>query len=76
MEDIFYFGYVTDKDLAEMADNVIKYEDELKRLEESSKNTKEFLDNLGKSDKNINGLKEELKDGESPYRISCPGIIA
>ena len=61
MEDIFYFGYVTDKDLAEMADNVIKYEDELKRLEESSKNTKEFLDNLGKSDKNINGLKEELK---------------
>ena len=61
MEDIFYFGYVTDKDLAEMADNVIKYEDELKKLEESSKNTKEFLDNLGKSDKNINGLKEELK---------------
>lgn len=61
MEDIFYFGYVTDKDLAEMADNVIKYEDELKKLEESSKNTKEFLDNLGKNDKNINGLKEELK---------------
>ena len=61
MEDLFYFGYVTDKDLAEMADNVIKYEDELKRLEESSKNTKEFLDNLGKSDKNINGLKEGLK---------------
>lgn len=61
MEDLLYFGYVTDKDLAEMADNVIKYEDELKRLEESSKNTKEFLDNLGKSDKNINGLKEGLK---------------
>lgn len=61
MEDIFYFGYVTDKDLAEMADNAIKYEDELKKLEESSKNTKEFLDNLGKSDKNINELKEELK---------------
>lgn len=61
LEDWFSFGFITDKDIADMADNVIKYEDELKRLEESSKNTKEFLDNLGKSDKDINGLKEELK---------------
>lgn len=61
LEDWFSFGFITDKDIADMADNVIKYEDELKRLEESSKNTIDFLDNLGKSDKNINGLKEELK---------------
>ena len=61
LEDWFSFGFITDKDIADMADNVIKYEDELKRLEESSKNTRDFLDNLGKSDKNINGLKEELK---------------
>lgn len=61
LEDWFSFGFITDKDIADMADNVIKYEDELKRLEESSKNTKEFLDNLGKSDKSVNGLKEELK---------------
>ncbi|WP_293738968.1 tape measure protein [uncultured Parabacteroides sp.] len=61
LDDWFSFGFITDEDIADMANNVIKYEDELKRLEESSKNTKKFLDNLGKSDKNINGLKEGLK---------------
>lgn len=47
MEDWFSVGYVTDKDVSDMANQVIQYEDELKKLRESTQNTKEFLKSLG-----------------------------
>lgn len=46
-EDWFAVGYVTDKDVSDMANQVIQYEDELKKLRESTQNTKDFLQRLG-----------------------------
>ncbi len=51
LEDWFSFGYITDKDVADMADRVIEYQDELEKLRESSQITENFLADLGKTAK-------------------------
>lgn len=53
-EDWFAVGYVTDKDVSDMANQVIQYEDELKKLRESTQNTKDFLQRLGSVSDNSN----------------------
>lgn len=68
IEDFFAVGWITDKDIENMANQAIKYEDELKRLRESTKNTKEFLKNLGSIsddtnlEKTLTGWRKAIND--------------
>lgn len=68
IEDFFAVGWITDKDIENMANQAIKYEDELKRLRESTQNTKEFLKNLGSIsddtnlEKTLTGWRKAIND--------------
>ena len=68
IEDFFAVGWITDKDIENMANQAIQYEDELKRLRESTQNTKEFLKNLGSIsddtnlEKTLTGWRKAIND--------------